>query len=190
LKFTYEKRRASTVTKIIADPLKISPRLKLITLGVLSGVAIFTAFRFPTQLTVENIERWVNQFGIMGPLVFIVAFVLAPVFFLPGSIFALAGGALFGPIQGTFYNLIAATIGATLSFLFARYLASDWVARKMGGKLKIVLDGVNKAGWRFVAFVRLVPLFPFNLLNYTLGLTKIKSRQYILASLVCMSPAL
>ena len=156
--------------------------------GALIGVITLTIFQYHSQLTVEIVESWVNKFGIIGPVVFMSVFIIATVLFLPGSIFSLAGGALFGPVQGTIYNLTAATIGATLAFFIARYLASDWVAEKVGGKLKEIIDGVNAAGWRFVAFVRLVPLFPFNLLNYTLGLTQIESRHFIVASFICMSP--
>lgn len=155
---------------------------------VLSVTAALTVFRYRSELTVENVESWVNGFDIWGPVVFVAAFIAATVLFLPGSIFALAGGALFGPVWGTLYNLVAATAGATAAFYIARYLASDWIIERAGGKLKEILRGVNDAGWRFVAFVRLVPLFPFNLLNYTLGLSRIESRDYILASLICMSP--
>lgn len=164
------------------------PLLKGVVLAILIGAIAFTTFRFHTQLTVTNVENWVNQFGIKGPLAFMLIFTTAPILFLPGSIFALAGGALFGPVYGAVYNLTAATLGATLSFFIARYLASDWVARRAGGKLKVIIDGVNRSGWRFVAFVRLVPLFPYNLLNYALGLTKIESRHYIMATLFGMIP--
>jgi uncharacterized membrane protein YdjX (TVP38/TMEM64 family) len=120
--------------------------------------------------------------------VFTGVYVLAPVLFMPGSVLTLAGGALFGPIWGTFYSLTGATLGATLAFLVARYLASDWVARKTGGRLKQLLEGVEKEGWRFVAFVRLVPLFPFNLLNYALGLTRIPLSHYVVTSYITMLP--
>jgi len=99
-----------------------------------------------------------------------------------------AGGALFGPVVGTLYNLTGATIGATLAFLVARYLASEWVEQKTGGRLKQLKEGIESEGWRFVAFVRLVPLFPFNLLNYALGLTRIKLWHYVVASYLCMLP--
>jgi len=113
---------------------------------------------------------------------------LPSVFFVPGAIFGLAGGALFGPLWGTLLNLAGATLGATASFLIARYVAADWVRSKVGGRLQRLVAGVEAEGWRFVAFVRLVPLFPFNLLNYALGLTQIPLTQYVLASLVCMAP--
>ena len=89
---------------------------------------------------------------------------------------------------GTVYNLTGATLGAALAFLIARYLASDRVARKTGGRVKQLIDGVENEGWRFVAFVRLVPLFPFNLLNYTLGLTRLRLLPYVIASYLFMLP--
>jgi uncharacterized membrane protein YdjX (TVP38/TMEM64 family) len=95
---------------------------------------------------------------------------------------------LFGPLWGTIFNLIGATLGATASFLVARYVASDWVRRKAGGRLQRLIAGVEQEGWRFVAFTRLVPLFPFNLLNYALGLTRIPLLHYVFASLICMLP--
>ena len=94
----------------------------------------------------------------------------------------LAGGALFGPFWGSLWNLLGATLGATLAFLVARYVGGDWVERKAGGLLKRLIDGVDAEGWRFVAFVRLVPLFPFNLSNYVLGLTRIPLHQYVIAT--------
>jgi len=91
-------------------------------------------------------------------------------------------------VLGTFYNLTGATLGATLAFLIARYLASDWVAGKTGGRVKQLINGVEGEGWRFVAFVRLVPLFPFNLLNYALGLTRLRLMHYIIATYLFMLP--
>ncbi len=100
------------------------------------------------------------------------------------------GGALFGPVWGVLYVLIGSVGGATLAFLIARYVAGDWVERHTKGILRQVKDGVEAEGWRFVAFVRLVPLFPFNLLNYALGLTRIPLRTYVLASAAFMLPGI
>jgi len=91
-------------------------------------------------------------------------------------------------VWGTLYNLTGATIGATLAFLIARYLAAHWVEKKTGGRLRQLKEGVEGEGWRFVAFVRLVPLFPFNLLNYALGLTRIRLSHYVVASYLFMLP--
>jgi uncharacterized membrane protein YdjX (TVP38/TMEM64 family) len=107
--------------------------------------------------------------------------------FLPGSLFALVGGALFGPVWGAILNLLGATIGAGIAFLVARCLAGDWVAQKAAGRLKRLISGVEAEGWRLVAFVRLVSLFPFNLTNYALGLTRIVFLAYVVTSLASSS---
>ena len=126
--------------------------------------------------------------GAWAPLAYISLFALAAVLFVPGSILSLAGGGLFGPVWGKAYALLGATVGATLVFLAARYLASDWVVATAGGRLKQLAEGVEAEGWRFIAFVRLVALFPFNLVNYALGLTRVRLLDYSLASLVSMAP--
>ena len=153
---------------------------------LLAGIAVATAYR--EQFSATALQSWMQDAGVAAPLMFMALYAAATVLFLPGSILTISGGALFGPVWGTFYSLTGATLGATLAFLVARYLASDWVARKAGGRLKQLIDGVEAESWRFVAFVRLVPLFPFNLLNYALGLTRIKLSHFIVTSYICMLP--
>lgn len=155
-------------------------------LALAAGVT--AAFLYRDRLNLEALDAAIKEAGLLGPLVFMSVYALATVLFLPGSVLTLAGGALFGPVAGTFYNLTGATIGATLAFLVARYIASDWVARKAGGRLKQLMEGVENEGWKFVAFTRLVPLFPFFLLNYALGLTRIPISHYIVATCVFMLP--
>jgi uncharacterized membrane protein YdjX (TVP38/TMEM64 family)/rhodanese-related sulfurtransferase len=139
-------------------------------------------------LDAATLEGQLRATGGWAPLAFVLLYTAGTVLFLPGSLFALVGGVLFGPVWGSVLNLAAATFGATLAFLVARYIAADWVARRSGGRLKRITEGVEAEGWRFVALVRLVPLFPFNLLNYALGLTRIRLDHYVVASLVCMAP--
>lgn len=134
------------------------------------------------------LEACLADFGPAAPVAFVAIYAACTVFLVPGSILGLAAGALFGPVLGTVYSLTGATIGATLSFLIARYLAADLVARRTGERARVVLDGVARLDWRFVAFVRLVPLLPFNALNYALGLTSIRLVPYVVASAVCMIP--
>jgi len=139
-------------------------------------------------INVEALENWVSDAGAAGPLVFMLIYIIGTIFFLPGSFLTLAGGALFGPVWGTFYNLTGATIGAIISFIVARYISHDWVEKQSGNRLKALSEGVEADGWKYVAFVRLVPLFPFNILNYALGLTKIKLSHYSIATYICMLP--
>ncbi len=160
---------------------------KIILIFVLvAGIGLAVVYR--VKFDIAALEIWINDAGILAPIVFMLVYALASVLFLPGSFLTLAGGALFGPVLGTFYNLTGATLGATLAFLISRYLASDWVEDKAGGKVKQLIKGVEGEGWRFVAFVRLVPLFPFNLLNYALGLTKIRFLHYLVATYIFMLP--
>ena len=156
--------------------------------GLLLG-AISLALYYRDQFQFELIENWVVSAGIAAPLIFILVYALAAVLLLPGTVFTLAGGALFGPLWGTLYNLAGATLGATFAFLVARYLAADWAQAKSGKRLNQLVQGVEAEGWRFVAFVRLVPLFPYNLVNYAFGLTRIQLLHYSLATFVFMVPA-
>jgi uncharacterized membrane protein YdjX (TVP38/TMEM64 family)/rhodanese-related sulfurtransferase len=165
-------------------------KTNLIRLGVfiLLLVSIGLAVSYRDQFHVEALQAGVKTAGVWAPLLFMLVYAIAAVLFLPGTVLTLAGGALFGPVWGAFYNLTGATLGAGLAFLVSRYLASDWVSRRSGRRLKQLINGVEGEGWRFVAFVRLVPLFPFNLLNYALGLTRIPFRHYLLASYFGMLP--
>jgi len=158
----------------------------LLLLSVLAGIAVAIIYR--DSINAGALQAWVSGFGSAGPLVFMALYAVGTVLFLPGAVITLAGGALFGPLWGTVYNLTGATLGATLAFLIARYLAADWVERNSAGRVRQLKAGVEAEGWRFVAFVRLVPLFPFNVLNYALGLTRIRLWHYVLTSLVAMLP--
>jgi len=158
----------------------------LLLLGLLAGITLAVVYR--DRFDAVALEAWINDAGVLAPIVFMLIYALATVLFLPGSVITLAGGALFGPVLGTFYNLTGATLGAVLAFLISRYLASDWIADKTGGRVRQLINGVEGEGWRFVAFVRLVPLFPFNLLNYALGLTKIRLLHYLIATYIFMLP--
>lgn len=156
--------------------------------AIVLTAAIATAVLHRDWLGPHVVESWTRQAGAAAPLVFIGIYAIATIFFLPGSLMTLAGGALFGPLWGSLYNLAGATLGATLAFLIARYLAGDWVEQHTSGRLRRLRQGVERQGWRFVAFVRLVPLFPFNALNYALGLTPLRLPVYVLASALFMLP--
>jgi uncharacterized membrane protein YdjX (TVP38/TMEM64 family) len=162
--------------------------LPRIGLFLLLTIGVVLAWLHRDALTAEAVTAWVERSGMWGPAVFIGVYTIAPALFLPGSILTLAGGALFGPFTGALLSLIGATIGATVAFLIARYLAADWVERRVSGKLQDIKEGVEREGWRFVAFVRLVPLFPFNLLNYALGLTHLSVQTFAVTSFITMAP--
>jgi uncharacterized membrane protein YdjX (TVP38/TMEM64 family) len=118
----------------------------LLILALAAGVTLALLYR--DRFDAAAIQSWVQEAGIAAPLLFMLIYAFAAVLFLPGWVLTLAGGALFGPVLGTFYNLTGATLGASLAFLIARYLASDWVARKAGGRVKQLIDGVENEGCR------------------------------------------
>jgi uncharacterized membrane protein YdjX (TVP38/TMEM64 family)/rhodanese-related sulfurtransferase len=161
------------------------PRL-LLGLAILAGTLGLALNR--DRLDPAVVEGAIRNLGLWGPVGHVALFALGTVLFVPGALFGLTGGVLFGPIWGTILNLAGATLGATAAFLVARYVAADWVRQKAGARLERLIEGVEAEGWRFVAVTRLVPLVPFNLLNYALGLTRIPVVAYILTSLICMAP--
>jgi len=168
--------------------LKDRARLPRIGLTAVLAVAVVWALLAHDRVEFETLLRDFGGLGAWAPAGFVGSFAVATVVFVPGSLFGLAGGALFGPLWGTIWNLVGATLGTTLAFLAARYVASDWVARRAAGRLKQLTEGVEVEGWRFVALMRLVPFVPFNLLNYALGLTRLRIADYVIATAVCMAP--
>jgi uncharacterized membrane protein YdjX (TVP38/TMEM64 family) len=159
----------------------------LVLLAGIAGAAVIWAF--DGHLTAEAIETYVRALGVWAPIGFVILYGLATVAMVPGSIFDLAGGALFGPYLGTLVNLAGGGLGAALAFFVARYVARDWVEHRAGPKTKGIMQSVDADGWKFVAFVRIVPIFPYNVMNYLLGLTRIPFHGYFLATIVFMSPA-
>lgn len=156
--------------------------------GLLLAASIALALIEGEALDRAAIEAHVTALGPWAPAAFLAAYAVAPALLVPGSVLTLAGGALFGPLAGGLLSLVGATAGATVAFLAARHLAGAWVERRVSGRLHEIRSGVEREGWRFVAFLRLVPLVPFNLANYALGLTPISAPTFALTSLVTMAP--
>ena len=134
---------------------------------------------------IPQFTDWVGSLGFWGPLVFIAGYALATVAFIPGSLLTLAAGAIFGLLEGTIYVFVGATIGSALAFLVARYVARQSVERRLQSypKFEIVDQAVAREGLKIVFLLRLSPAFPYNLLNYALGLTSVRFRDYFIASL-------
>ena len=139
---------------------------------------------FNPQQILRNALQWVNDLGAIAPMAFIIIYIIATVAFLPGSILTLGGGVVFGILWGSIYVFLGATIGATLAFLVGRYLARGWVSKKIAGnqKFSAIDKAIGKQGLKIVLLTRLSPIFPFNLLNYGLGVTGVSLKNYILGS--------
>jgi uncharacterized membrane protein YdjX (TVP38/TMEM64 family) len=136
------------------------------------------------QILQSTIIEFHNQVNI-SPIAFIFIYNLGTLLFIPGSLLTLKGGYLFGLFWGSIYVLIAALLGAILSFLIGRYLSRNWVYKQLEKhpKFKLIDHAVAKEGWKIVLLTRLSPVFPFNLLNYGFGVTQVSVKDYILGSL-------
>jgi len=132
----------------------------------------------------EQFAAWVDGLGALGPLVFILGYAVATVAFIPGSVLTGAAGFIFGLAWGTLYTLVGATLGASADFLIARYLARGAIERRIADdpRFRAIDRAVGREGFKIVALLRLSPVFPFNLLNYALGLTKVRFLHYFAAS--------
>jgi uncharacterized membrane protein YdjX (TVP38/TMEM64 family) len=135
--------------------------------------------------------RWVKGTGPAGGMLYAVFYVLGTALFFPGLPLTLGAGFIYGAVIGTLVVSPASVAGASLAFLIARYLARDWVARRLKKypQAAVIDRAIEKNGFKVVVLLRLQPVLPFNMLNYALGLTSIRLRDYILASWIGMFPA-
>ena len=136
------------------------------------------------------LRGWIEVLGTLGPAVFILIYAAAVVAALPGSAITIIAGAIFGSVLGVIVVSIASTLGAALAFLVSRYFARDatakWLSKRE--KFKKLDDLTERHGAIMVALVRIVPIFPFNFVNYGFGLTKVRFWTYVFWSWLCMLP--
>ncbi len=160
-------------------------------LRVLMGVAALALLVLAGRYLggyVPRFAEWVGGLGVWGPVVFILGYALATVAFIPGSLLTLAAGAIFGLARGTGFVLVGATLGASAAFLVGRYVARRAVERRLAGRprFRAIDQAVGREGLKIVTLLRLSPVFPFNLLNYALGLTRVRFRDYLIACLAML----
>ena len=160
-------------TRLVARVLVAVAALALLLVAGRRAAALLPAF-----------TGWVERLGAWAPVGFVAGYALATVAFVPGSLLTLAAGAIFGLVRGTALVFVAATLGASAAFLIARYLARGAVERRVTRDARFAaLDrAIAARGRRIVLLLRLSPVFPFNLLNYALGLTRVRFTDYLVAS--------
>jgi len=171
---------------------RTSSRSRLALAGIaVAAVALLAAFRFfHVQELLRRSLDWVAGLGPAGVIAFIAIYILACIFMLPGSVLTLGAGAVFGVVKGSVIVSVAATLGATAAFLVGRYFARERVAKMIEGneRFRAIDEAVGREGWKIVGLTRLSPVFPFNLLNYAYGITKVSLRDYFLATWIGMIP--
>ena len=164
---------------------------KLIVIFIIVDIAAALLF-LPFRDWFTHFEAYVKSLGSVGPIAVAFAYVVTTILFIPGSALTIGSGTLFGLKTGFIVVLIGANLGALCAFLLARTLLREKVAKWAEGNAKFrSLDrAVGSQGFKMVFLSRLSPVFPFNLLNYLLGLTAIQTRAYILANLFGMLPGM
>lgn len=152
--------------------------------GVLAVVAALVVFGRQAGDYFLDFADWVKSQGALGPVVFIAAYAVGAVAAVPGAVLTLLGGAIFGLVWGTAWVFVGAVLGASTSFLIARYLARGVIEKKLEGyeRFAAIDRAVGAQGLRIVFLLRLTPVFPFSLGNYALGLTRVRFTDYVLAS--------
>jgi uncharacterized membrane protein YdjX (TVP38/TMEM64 family) len=168
----------------------MSKKRKLIVSAVVVLGLVFAAFLLPVRGWLIEALEWTEGLGAWGPIVVAAFYIVACVLLLPGSVITLGAGLLFGVLVGTITVSIGSTLGACAAFLVGRTVARDWVSGKVSKneKFSAIDNAVGEQGLKIVLLTRLSPVFPFNLLNYAYGLTKIPFWQYAIASWVGMLP--
>ncbi|HTL16181.1 MAG TPA: TVP38/TMEM64 family protein [Patescibacteria group bacterium] len=163
---------------------------KGVTFAAMAAIAILLFTHLNVRGLFTQILQWIQRTGPWGPVFFVLVYVLATILLVPGSVLSLGAGALFGVLLGSLLVSLGSIAGATCAFLLGRYVARDWVAKKVEGHSRF--GAIDRAaaveGWRIVLLARLSPLFPFTLLNYAFGLTTISLGQYVLGSAIGMIP--
>jgi uncharacterized membrane protein YdjX (TVP38/TMEM64 family) len=158
--------------------------------AIVAGLVILGRY-FGAAHALASVLDWVHSLGAIAPLVFILIYIAACIAFVPGAILTIGAGVLFGPLWGSIYASIAATTGATCAFLIGRYLVRGAIVRRLAHfpRWSAIDAAIGERGWKIVGLIRLSPIFPFNLLNYAFGLTRVSLRDYVLASWAGMLPA-
>ncbi len=164
--------------------------LKLVLIVLVLGALFYVARASGIASQLAELQDFVKDQGTLGALIFIAIYIVTTVLAIPGSALTIMAGAIFGSVIGSAVVIVGATIGASLCFLISRYFARDLVLNMLSKNEKFQkLDSLTeKNGYIIVAITRLVPIFPFNLLNYGFGLTKVPFKVYVYWSALCMLP--
>lgn len=162
---------------------------------ILSGIAIITLLFvilkiLNLDIDSKDIQTYVNSFGKLAPIIYIIIFALVPLTLFPDSIIAIAGGLIFGLVKGYIYTAIGAILGATLSFYISRKLGRNFVKKLTKEKLDNVEEMINSNGFFIIFMLRLIPLFPFDIISYGSGLTSVKYKDFILATFLGTIPGI
>lgn len=151
-------------------------------------VGLFTLFLVVGGPDRASIERLVRDAGVLAPAAYVALYAMLTVLLFPGAIITAAGGALFGAVEGTILTVVGATIGATGAFLVGQWLGREQVERIAGKEIGRLDDWMERHGFLAILYTRLIPVVPFNVLNYAAGIAGLRVRDYVIATAVGIVP--
>lgn len=161
-----------------------------ISLIILALILAMFSFVNKDILNIDNLKILILSSGYFAPLIYIIAFSLVPLTLFPDSLLAILGGTLFGLSKGFLYTSIGALIGGSISFFLSRILGQSFVEKFENNKLNNIQSLLKENGFLMILLLRLIPLFPFDLISYGAGLTKISYKDFILGTLIGTIPGI
>jgi uncharacterized membrane protein YdjX (TVP38/TMEM64 family) len=166
--------------------------LKVILVLIIMAIFIYAVFNMKKihQYTPENVKTFVEYYGVFSPVIYIVLFTFVPLTFFPDSILAIAGGMCFGMVGGFIYTMIGAMLGGTLSFFLAKTLDHRVFKKIIKKDISNLENAIKIKGFALVFTLRLIPLFPFDIISYAAGFSGVKFKDFALATILGMIPGI
>jgi len=172
--------KTNTISKIISSLFVI-----------LFIVFLVWVFKNIDSLSVSQVREYIESYGVLGPIVFMLFYVLVIVLIIPNTPFTLLAGIMFGLLHGFIYTLVATTVGAIIAFYIAKYIGLNWVRKLIkyrSKKIEIYNEKIRANGFLTVFLTRITPFMPFKMANYMFGLSKIRTKDYILGTFLGKMP--
>lgn len=175
---------------LLAMDQRLKDRRFLLGIFVIAAISLTTHLRKSGYISVESILEFIRQYKILAPALFIAIYSIGPSMFIPSLPLTLGAGFLWGPFWGVVFSITCATIGASVPFFISRYILGNAIRERFGySRYQWLKEKVERHGWKAVAFTRIVPVFPYPVLNYLFGITPIPFLHYLWSSFVFMLPA-
>jgi len=165
----------------------LSPWARLALLAAMVVAALVIAVT-TDGFSLEGVRGTIDELGMSAPLVYVLLYGVVTVLLFPGTPFTVGAGLLFGPVVGSATALVGATLGATCSFLVGRVIGRSAVEQLAGRRVQAIDDFLSSRGFIAILMVRLIPLFPFNVVNLVCGVTALRLRDYVLGTAIGIIP--
>lgn len=161
--------------------------LLIIIIGVVAG--FYFLVNLPNRISIDNLQAFIHSKGIWGPIVFFLLYAVTSIIIFPGALLSTTSGAIWGPFVGTLYTVCAATISSVIPFLIARYLGRSFITKLVrGSKIEVCDRFLTQKGFLSIVLLRLIPIFPWDVINYGAGLCSFSFHHYVFATLIGIIP--